>query len=158
MSKIVPLSLELVPYAVQLAEELHRLGTFRDIAFEHDTTTKRMRDIISDPSWFFMLAKDDNDVVCGAMCGCVDSFFFSRQLLANEHALYVREGTPMRAKIASMLVRAFIKWAYDVHNVTHVQTGDVASINSVGVDILYRRLGFQRFGVIYKYSRSGGVV
>jgi hypothetical protein len=145
-------------YAIALAKELHTLGSFRDIPFDYEHIKRSTLHMIAAPTWFKYMAMDDNETYCGVMIGQVDSFFFSPRLLANEYALYVREGTPSRAILASMLVRAFIKWAYDVHNVTHVQTGDVASINSVGVDALYRRLGFERFGVIYKYSRPGGVV
>jgi ribosomal protein S18 acetylase RimI-like enzyme len=134
------------------------LGSFRDIPFDYEHIKQFVLQMIANPNWFKHLALDDNDAYCGVMIGSVDSFVFSPRLVANEYALFVREGTPSRAKIASMLVRAFIKWACDVHNVTHVQTGDVASINSVGVDALYRRLGFERFGVIYKYSRPGSVV
>jgi hypothetical protein len=154
----MPLTLELVPYTVQLARELHDLGSFRDVAFEHDTTTQRMIAVMNDPSWFFQVAKDDDGIVCGAMCGCVDTFFFSRQLVANEHALYVREGTKGRTRIAAQLVRNFIKWALDDKHATHVQTGDVAAINSLAVAQFYKHLGFQQWGVIYKYSRPGSVV
>lgn len=145
-------------YAIALAKELHQLGSFRDIPFDYEYIKQSTLHMIAAPTWFKYLAMDDSDIYCGVMIGQVDTFFFSPRLLANEYALYVREGTQGRARIASMLVRAFIKWAFDEHDATHVQTGDVASINSTAVDALYRRLGFERFGMIYKYSRPGGVV
>ena len=158
MPTITPVTLATIPYSVQLARELHRLGSFRDIEFEHEVTTQRFIGIMSSPNWFFQIARDDDDVYCGAMMGHVDTFIFSNQLLAIENALYVREGTKWRTKIAAQLVRSFVKWALDDKGATHVQTGDIASIDSLAVASFYKHMGFKQWGVIYKYSRPGSVV
>ena len=145
-------------YAIALGKELHGLGSFRDVPFDYEHIKQVTLRCMSDPSWFCRIAADDDGAWCGIMVGYVDSFLFSQQLLANECMLYVRDGTKSRAKIAMMLIRAFVAWALDERGATHVQTGDVASINSTAVDALYRHAGFERFGIIYKYSRPGSVV
>lgn len=143
-------------YAIALGKELHGLGSFHDVAFDYEYILQSTRNAMSNPNWFCRIVNDDNEWR-GIMVGYVDTFLFSPQLLATECMLYVREGKS-RAKLAMMLVRAFVSWALDDRGATHVQTGDVASINSTAVDALYRRLGFERFGIIYKYSRPGSVV
>lgn len=158
MPTIERLTLETVPYAVQLACELHGQGSLHGIKFEHGTTAHRFIHAVSNPNWHFQIAKDDDDVYCGAMVGHVDTFLFSNQLLAIENAIYVREGTKMRTRIAVKMARNFVSWALDEKGATHVQGGDIAGINPLAIHEFYRHLGFVRFGTIYKFSRPGSVV
>jgi hypothetical protein len=95
------------------------------------------------------------DDYCGYVAGYVEHFYFSRRWQALEHSWFVREGTPFRAKIAMMLMRGMMKWAIEDMGAVLLQTGDIAGINSVGVDALYRKMGFQRYGSVYKYESKG---
>jgi ribosomal protein S18 acetylase RimI-like enzyme len=52
------------------------------------------------------------------------------------------------------LMRGFVDWCMNEKGALSVQGGDIANIQSVGVDALYRRMGFARLGVIYKYVRK----
>jgi hypothetical protein len=74
--------------------------------------------------------------------------------MALEDAWYVREGTENRTKIAIVLMRGFVSWALDTMKAVLVQTGDIAAIDSLAVDNIYRHLGFKRFGTVYKYTRE----
>lgn len=141
---------ENMAYAVQLAEELHSLGTLKSVPFDWSHCLKTMRMVSTNPMFFCRLAH--NGLYCGAVVGHVDYFFFAPKLLASENAWFVREGTPFRAKIAMTLMREFIEWAMIEKGADHVQCGDIANINTMAVDALYRRLGFKRYGAIYRYG------
>jgi hypothetical protein len=75
-------------------------------------------------------------------------------VLGIEQAWYVREGTARRAAIGMQLMRGFIDWCMNEKQAVEVQSGDIAGIRTVGVDAIYRRLGFTRYGVIYKFARK----
>jgi hypothetical protein len=142
-------------YAVALARELHGLGTFGDSgpAFDWDFCMHTMLHEMTNPSAYFMLANDGHDYV-GAVVGHVEPFFFSPKLLGIEQAWYVRDGTPRRAAIGMLLMRGFVSWCIDEKGACEVQSGDIAGIRTVGVDAIYKRLGFTRYGVIYRFART----
>jgi len=149
----VPVDDSNIAHIVRLAEELHGLGTLKTVQFDWNHCLATMRRVLSNPMFFTRLAHSSVGY-CGAVVGHVDMFFFSPKFFATENAWYVRDGTPFRAKIAMALMREFVHWAMDEKGADHVQGGDIANINTMGVDALYRRLGFERYGVIYRY---GGV-
>jgi hypothetical protein len=94
----------------------------------------------------------DSGEYTGFVGGHVCPFFFSPALMAIEDAWYVREGSTDRTKAAVMLMRSMMHWAIEEKGALLLQSGDIAGIASVAVDALYKRLGFQRLGSIYKYS------
>ena len=154
--KIEPFSLENVAYAVQLCKELWAAGTFgvNGPDFDWDYTIAGMRNIVDDPSFYLRLAYDDDDAPCGFVGGNVVQFWFNPKVAAYEQAWFVREGTKGRTKIAVKLMRGFLDWAFDEKGALLVQSGDIASIDSIAVDSLYKHLGFKRYGSVYKYTRE----
>jgi hypothetical protein len=152
----VPLDMDNLGYAVGLAKELHALGTYgRDgPEFDWNWCRNTMVYTMSDPNYYFRLARDDDGAYVGAVCGKVVVFYFSPRGMGVEDAWYVREGTPWRAAIGMRLMRGFVGWCLDTKGALLVQSGDVAGIRTVAVDALYRHMGFTRFGTIYKYERA----
>lgn len=152
---IVPLTLENMSYAVGLARELHGLGTFgRDgPPFDWDFCAGTIRCAYERDDYYFRLAQVDGEYV-GAVCGKVEQFYFSPYLMGIEDAWYVREGTPKRASVGIALMRGFVAWCLDTKRAVLVQSGDIAGIRTVGVDAMYRHMGFTRYGTIYKYARN----
>ena len=142
-------------YAVGLARELHNLGTFgaSGPAFDWDFCRRTMLTNMRNEQFYFTLARNNTGFV-GAVVGHVEPFFFSPQLLGIEQAWYVRDGTPRRAAIGMRLMRGFVTWCMDDKRACEVQSGDIAGIRTVGVDAIYKRLGFTRYGVIYRYARN----
>jgi hypothetical protein len=153
--QIEHLSDDNLAYAVGLARELHGLGTFGTTGPEFDWgfCKQTMHHMMTDPMSYFTLARDDTGYV-GAVVGHVEWFFFSPKLLGIEQAWYVRDGTPRRAAIGIQLMRGFINWCMNEKHATEVQSGDIAGIRTLGVDAIYRRLGFTRYGVIYRYANA----
>lgn len=154
MPKIVPFDQFNVPYAVGLCEELHGLGSYNHIAFDRAHNYGVCANAATSQDWFCRIAQDDEGIYTGFVAGYVSPFVFSPKLLAVESAWYVRKGSQMRTRVAVQLMRQFVDWAINDRKAVHVQTGDVAHIDSLAVDALYRHLGFQRAGTIYKYSKA----
>lgn len=141
-----------VAHACALTKELVDLGTFRDeVPFVWDYYFGYLLHIMDDKDHYFHLANVDG-VYVGGIYGFMQDFTFAPIRLGMEHGWYVREGTPSRAKIGMTLMRGFVSWCYE-NGAVMVQSGDVAGINTVGVDALYRRMGFARFGTIYRIKR-----
>jgi hypothetical protein len=143
-------------YGVAIARELHSLGTFGENGppFDWDFARRFFASICLGPNGYMRMAVDDGGTYVGAICGRVYPFMFNPRLQGIEDGLYVREGTPRRASIAINLVRGFVDWCLDEKDALLVQTGDIAGINSHAVDVLYRHIGFKRYGTIYVFKRT----
>lgn len=155
--RIEPIIEDNIAYCVNLGKELVALGSFGQTGpeFEWEVALASTRASARDPDYYIRMAVDDNGEYCGFVGGHVTQFFFSSALMGVEDAWYVREGTPWRTKIAVSLMRGFVSWCLDVRGALLVQTGDIAAINSLAVDAIYKHMGFTRFGTIYKYARAG---
>ena len=145
-----------IPHCVAVAKELHGLGTFgrNGPEFDWDFCTHQFIDVCRDGDYYHRFAVTDDGVFVGGVIGHVMPFMFSPKIMAVEDAWYVREGVEDRTKAAVVLMRGFVSWSLDEMGAVIVQTGDIATIDSVAVDNLYRHLGFKRFGTIYKYVRE----
>lgn len=151
---IEPVRAVTIPYASAFGAELHAMGSLSHVPFEPEYNRAVIASKINDPSWWMRLARTvDNDAYCGIMVGYVSPFVFSQRLWGHEELLYVREGTKYRGAIALNLVTKFVEWCYDRGAVV-VHTGDIAAINSMAVDALYRHAGFYRAGSIYEHRRG----
>jgi hypothetical protein len=145
-----------VGYTVQLGSELVSQSAIGHIGppFDWEYTLASTKQVASRPDYYIRLAKTDAGEYAGFVAGHVASFFFSPALMCFEDAWYVREGTVGRTLAAVKLMRGLVKWAIEEKGAMLVQSGDVAGINSLAVDTLYKHLGFKRFGSIYKYSKE----
>jgi hypothetical protein len=141
---------------VQIAKELHGLGTFGHTGpeFDWDYMMRSTIAAVKSADFYLRIAMADDGEYCGAVCGHVTPFFFSPKLMGMEDGWYVREGTVGRTKIAVTLMRGFVSWCLDARGALLVQTGDIAAIDSLAVDSVYRHMGFKRFGTVYKYARN----
>ena len=144
-----------IAYLVQLGRELVAAGTFGTDgpAFDWNYTLMGTKRVLDLPDYYIRMAWDDDNMPCGFVAGHLTPFFFSPRLMAVEDGWFVRAGTKDRAKIAMRLMRGMMQWSDDKGAVL-LQTGDIASIDTVAVWALYNRLGFTRFGAVYKYARG----
>ena len=152
MIAIEALSTDNIAYACALTKELKDLGSLRDeVPFVWDYYFGYLLRIMDDKDFYFRLARVDGAYV-GGVYGYMQQFSFAPVRFGLEHGWYVREGTPSRAKIGMMLMKGFVQWCYD-NGAVMVQSGDIAGIGTVGVDALYKRMGFERYGTIYRNKR-----
>lgn len=155
MTELVRLSMYNIAHAVGLAQEMHKLSSFAadGPAFDWDYCKHTMHSVMNDPTRYFVLARSDGSYV-GAVTGKIITHYFSPEIMGVEEAWYVRADTPGRASIGIKLMRGFVDWCMQEHNALAVQSGDVANIRSIGVDALYRSMGFTRYGVVYRLARA----
>lgn len=154
--RIVPFTEENVAHAVQLGRELVAAGTFGSDGpeFDWEYTLEATRFLMGLDRYYLRIAYDNADAPCGFVAGHVQPFYFSPKLGAFEDAWFVRPDTQGRTKIAVALMRGFVSWALDERGALLVQSGDIASIDTLSVDSLYKHMGFKRFGTVYKYARE----
>jgi hypothetical protein len=152
---IEPVDEHNVAHCVRLGQELVALGSFGKDGpeFDWNVAFNNTYRSMHDANYYIHIAVDDNGEYCGFVGGHLVEFFFSRKVMGIEDAWFVREGTPGRTKIAVRLMRGFIAWCLDERGALFVQTGDIAKIDSLAVDALYKHLGFTWFGTNYKYER-----
>lgn len=154
--QIRPVTFENAAHCVELGRELVALGTFGADGpeFDWDFTMKSTQHVLVRPDYYLRIAFDDNGEHCGFVAGHMDTFFFSPKQFAVEDSWFVRDGTKDRTKIAVALMRGFVSWALDERKALLVQSGDIASIDTLAVDSIYKHMGFTRFGTVYKYARD----
>jgi hypothetical protein len=152
--QIERLSNDNIAHACGLARELHGVAAFgvEGPPFDWDHNFGALRLALEQPEKFCVLLAHGDEYV-GALFGCVTSFLFSPRVYGVEEGWYVREGTPSRARVASSLMYNFVTWCYN-KDAVYILCGDIAANNPVGVDALYRRLGFKRFGMLYRHKRT----
>ena len=153
MITIIPVTHDNAPHAVQLGCEVHAMSSLRDIEFDWDYSLSSMRFIAQDNTWHAEMSVIDG-MHTGLMIGRVQPFTFSPRTFGDEVVWFVRPGSPQRTRVASELMNRFVNWALDERGAVRVQTGDIANIDTLAVDALYRHLGFKRYGTIFKYERE----
>ena len=142
------------PNIVLLCKELHGLGSYRHIPFMQDYTLNFVRNACISPDWYVTGAVDERGTYVGFVAGMLCPMVFTDRRIGIEHAWYVREGTKNRGKVAKRLMQGLVDWCIMEHGAMHVQAGDVANINSIAVDALYRLMKFKRVGTIYMYKET----
>lgn len=148
-------TVQTVPYLVALCKELHALGSYRHIPVDEVYLYNFVMYAVQHPAeWYTCLAKDEDGIYVGFVAGMLAPMVFTPRRIGIEHAWYVREGTPGRGKTAMRLMQGFVDWCIMDNGAMHVQAGDVANINSVAVDGLYRVMKFKRAGTIYMYKET----
>ena len=152
--QIERLSRDNIADACGLARELHSVGTYgiEGPPFDWSYNYGALVRALEQPNRFCVLLANSSGYV-GAVFGCVTAFLFCPRVYGFEEGWYVREGTPFRAAIASKLMHGFMEWCYS-RDAVYIQCGDINGANTIGVDALYRRLGFKRFGTIYRHKRE----
>lgn len=153
--RIEPFTVENAAYIVQLFKEMHTLSSFSHDGppFDWDFTMRSTLSIVSNPNHYLRVARDDNDTCVGFVAGHMDIFFFAPVPFGIEDGWFVRPDTEDRTKIGVTLMRGFMSWVLDTKHGKFVQSGDIASIDPLAVDSIYKHLGFRRYGSIYKYER-----
>lgn len=134
----------------KLIKELVSLGSFNDLPFDEKHTMKTIEHSLRTPGYFTLLSKDtEYNEYTGIVAGHLSQMLFAPITIAIEMCWYVREGAYQRTLTGKRLMQTFEKWAFD-NGAKIIQTGEVAGINSVAIDRMYRLLGFSRAGTIYQ--------
>lgn len=144
--RATPKDLDLV---VALLKALHAESVFREIAIDGARLNSFVGFCLSHPSQVCILHEtDDASVVDGLMLGYVTPYFFSTELGAWDHAVYVR---PERrgSIIAVRLWREFRKWATEA-KARVMWLGTSAGIAPARTHKFYTGLGMTEVGTLYR--------
>jgi len=94
-----------------------------------------------------LVVVDDEDKPQGFMLGMVEELFFSRQRMATDLAVYVREGY---RHLAPHMFKKFIKWAESKARMSQITLGISSGIGGEErTGKMYENLGLNRVGGIF---------
>ncbi len=134
---------------VSLLRALHAESAFRDIAIDDARLNSFVQFCLSHPSQVCILHESrDGSGIDGLMLGYVTPYFFSTELGAWDHAVYVR---PERrgSMIAYRLWREFRKWATEA-KARVMWLGTSAHIAPARSHKFYTGLGMSETGTLYR--------
>lgn len=112
MLTVKPPTMRDIPSIVSMAKSFQQNSFFKDCGFDeskvHDIILKCM-----DPkSPYFMAVGLDDEKVMGAFCGNVTEYFFSKERIATDLAIYVNpEDRRLSLKFLNQAVQQFEDWA-----------------------------------------------
>jgi len=130
-----------------LGRELLAQSVYADIKPDESKFRLFVAGLMGNKAGTVLVVVDDNDKPQGFMIGMIDELFFSRQRMATDLAVYVREGY---RHLAPRMFREFIKWAESKARVAQITLGISSGIGDAErVGRMYENLGLSQVGGIF---------
>ena len=139
----------------ELASEMHEQSIYSDIKPDETKFRLFVAGIMGSKGGIVLLIVDEDDKPQGFLLGVLEELFFSRQRMATDLAVYVREGY---RNLAPRLFKTFITWAESKSRVVQVTLGISSGIGDPErTGKMYEKLGFTQIGSINvkKVVRTG---
>lgn len=134
-----------IPDLLALGRKMHAESWYSYLDYDVEKIASVLELLLKDG---FLCVHEMEGVIVGGMAGCLSQFWFCRELMAHDLALFVEPGR--RGGIAAArLVQAFIVWARDRG------AQEVSLAVSTGVMIretgeLFEAMGLRHVGGVYK--------
>lgn len=139
-------SLSDIPALSVLAEEMLREGSYATLSFDEEKLQDMLVGLIDAPNGF-VCVYDRDGVVQGALIADLAAPWFSSDLVAQEHALYITPAA--RGGVAAMsLVGAFINWAVK-GGAKQIRTGVSTGASGVAASRIYQAFEMEPVGGLY---------
>ena len=128
---------------------MHLESDYKNTEYSADKCRALGGNIIANPRLLGLVSESDGDIN-GFFIGVVSEHYFSDTLMASDLLLYVipeyRNGLS-----GVRLIKNYIEWAKESGvEPSNIQLGQTAGISPAIVDRLYKGLGFDPSGTIYK--------
>lgn len=138
----------------RMGGQMHAESAFTHIPFDEDTLIGTLMGCIANPDdGAVFMAEDEKGNLKGFKFGVAHGFYFSKERVAHEMAMYVapehRGGFTCAA-----LIKAFEKWAFEEAKASEVVIGVAANIDNGLTQKVYERLGYAYRGPILKKPRK----
>lgn len=132
---------------VALGRKLHKESEYSILKFNQDKAVKMVSSMVESESHAIFIVFDGSDMIGMIGCEC-ETTYFSDEKVSGEHMVYVIP--EKRASMAfSLLINKFIEWSTS-KNAKALYLRTSSGINAIGIDKIYRRLGFDQVGGIYR--------
>ena len=132
---------------LKLGEDLHLESEYRDLEFNAMKCLNMFNHMLSGATYKIFICEDKTGL-CGMMaCECYAPYF-SHEMVAGEHLIYVKP-EKRNTRAFYKLVNVFLEWALS-KDVKMLYLKTSSGINSDKIDKMYKKLGFARVGGIYR--------
>lgn len=146
-----------IPTLVDIGHAYHEESRFKRFRYDPQKLATSLTAMVNDKSGSrcFFVADDATGKPYAVLLGCIESYFFSQELVAQTILFWVhpdhRGGTA-----AVKLVHSFRKWAEN-RKAFEVAIGVNSAVSLHTADSFFRKLGFQLTGGNYSLALSGDV-
>ncbi len=131
----------------ELASEMHDQSIYSDIKPDETKFRLFVAGIMGSKGGIVLLIVDEDDKPQGFFLGVLEELFFSRQRMATDIAVYVRESY---RHLAPRLVKTFVTWAESKARVARITLGLSSGIGDPErTGKMYGNLGFMKIGSIH---------
>lgn len=133
---------------LEIARRMHAESLYSWLPFDVDKVIEECAIALDSPQHLLLVAVDDSgdqDQIVGFFLGYWTEYFFNRERVAEDKALYVSPCV-RGGKAATLLINAFRDWAFAEACMEAVLA------HSTGYDAgpFFERLGFKRVGTVHK--------
>lgn len=138
---------------VSLGRLLHDLSSYREFGYSDEKVAKLLSQLIASPDGCVFVSEQRGEIV-GGFAGGITEQWFSTDVVAFDLSLFLH---PQKRSgfTAIRLVRAFIAWAKS-KGAREIQLGITTGMNEDGTSELYRSLGFEHRGTLFRMEGGRG--
>ena len=149
---IRPATKEDIPALVALGGMLHSESSYSNLRFIPEKVAVFLQRVIDGAGVVFVSEKDGE--VNGGIAGSVMEHWFSDEKIAFDYSLFI--SPKYRQGIAALrLMHAFCEWA-KLKGAREIRMGITTGINVDGVARLYRSMGFEDAGILFRKEVDHG--
>lgn len=128
---------------IAMANEMHSDSTFKPLPFDAQHFGRWLVDMIVGPQHLVLIVEIDGEVAGGVLASVFPAMF-SPELVASEHAIFVRPEY-RRSRAGQALIEAYLSWARDM-GAKRVNAGNSAGMDDSRYVRLMQRFGFEKAG------------
>lgn len=149
-------TLEDIPTLVEIGHSYHEESRFKRYGYDPVKLAANLKALIEDKSGVrcFFVADDANKQPYALIIGCIESYFFSNEPVAQSMIFWVHP-KHRGGSAALKLVTAFRKWAEN-RKAFEVAIGVNSAVHIDVADKFFKKLGFQLTGGNYSMALGGG--
>ena len=145
-------NVEDLPRLITLGRDMHNESIYKDIEWDDDIVHNLGMAAIHDNRYLLLVAETEEDGIIGFFLGFYTTYFFSRECIAQDMALFV--SSDKRGYMAAKkLIDEYTLWAIRI-GCREVCLASSTGINPAKTGALFERLGFNHIGGIYKQRLS----
>lgn len=134
-----------IPELLALGRRMHAESWYAYLPYDDDKIATVLENVMAHG---FVAVSEVDGEIHGGMVGAISAFWFCRELMAHDLALFV-EPTRRGGIAAARLVQAFIGWAHD-HGAREISLACSTGVRIEETGDLFRAMGLRHVGGIYK--------
>lgn len=135
-----------LPRIVELGRTLHATSSYASLSFDDEKVASLMAVLIDGAGVVFVAEQEG--LVIGGIAGGVTEHWFSKDKVAFDYSFFI-DPKHRHGITAMKIASTFMEWAR-LKGATQVRMGITTEINVEGTSRLYRALGFESAGVLFK--------